>query len=130
MTHQYREGASALVRPPLMSARAGLALPAAAPAANHLDGNALAHAIAARQRALADTEQRMVAACEAAAARGAAPEVNIADRGTWDRATWNRYLAAATRLEPEYGPTLRQLHSDIAKFNRLMKLSLAGRTAA
>jgi hypothetical protein len=44
----------------------------------------------------------VVAACESAAARGAARSVRIDDRATWNRATWDRYLAEATRLEPDY----------------------------
>ena len=43
----------------------------------------------------------MAASCEAAAARGAPRAIRVDDRGTWDRAMWQRYLDAAARLEPD-----------------------------
>jgi hypothetical protein len=46
------------------------------------------------------------------------------DRGTWDRATWQRYLDAAARLEPQYGPAMRRLLQEIDQLNRLMALPL------
>jgi hypothetical protein len=67
----------------------------------------------------------MVAACERAAARGRAGGVCIDDRATWDRATWRRYLDAATRLEPAYGPPMRRLLQEIDQLKRLMALPRA-----
>ena len=90
-----------------------------------LDRDGLHRAVRARQRALAETETEMVAACEQIAAHGAARTVRMDDRETWDRATWQRYLDAAARLEPDYGPRLRQLHQEIARLNRLIALPLA-----
>ena len=90
-----------------------------------LDRDSLHRAVRARQRALAETETEMVAACEQIAAHGAARTVRMDDRATWDRATWQRYLDAAARLEPDYGPRLRQLHQEIARLDRLIALPLA-----
>ena len=67
----------------------------------------------------------MVAACEADAARGRPPGVRMDDRGTWDRATWNRYLAAATRMEPQFGPPMHRLLRDIDRLQRLLSLITA-----
>jgi hypothetical protein len=39
--------------------------------------------------------------------------------------TWCRYLAAAMRLEAEYGPRLRRLHQEIGQLERLMTLLAA-----
>jgi hypothetical protein len=47
------------------------------------------------------------------------------DRESWDRATWNRYLAAATRLESTYGPRMRRLRREIEQLERLMTLLTA-----
>ena len=67
----------------------------------------------------------MVAACENAAARGAARTVRLDDRATWDRAMWQRYLDAAARLEPDYGPAMRRLYLEIDQLERLLALPLA-----
>jgi hypothetical protein len=129
------------------SARAGLsrkdramthhatnARPAAAPVlASHtlpttssrLDLAGLRSAVVLRRACLARLETAMVAACEHAAARGRADDVQMDDRATWDRATWQRYLDAAARLEPEYGPAMRRLLQEIDQLNRLMALPLA-----
>ena len=123
MTHPHHAGAGALARPPLHTTTPSPAPPP--PAAFRLDRHSLALAVAARHRALAETEHRMVVACEAAAARGAGPEVNMADRATWDRATWNRYLAAAMQLEASYGPRMRRLRQEIGQLERLMRLPIA-----
>ena len=72
----------------------------------------------------------MVAKCEARAAHGATPGVDIANRETWDRATWTRYLAAAAALEPEFGPAMRQLYREIDQLERLAALPLAQPVAA
>ena len=85
----------------------------------------LSAAIAHRRAELAALEETYVAACEEAAIRGAAPGVIREDRDTWDRATWDRYLAEAARLEPAYGPRLRQLHGEIERLGRVGDLRRA-----
>ena len=70
-------------------------------------------------------EAALVAACEQAAARGAAGRVRLADRETWDRAMWQRYLDAAARLEPGYGPRMRRLLREIDQLTRLIELPIA-----
>ena len=73
--------------------------------------------IALRRKRLAELEAQMVDACDAAAA-------GPGDRRCWDRAAWQRYLDAATRLEGSYGPRMRRLRDDIARLDRLLDLPL------
>lgn len=91
----------------------------------HLDRDCLRAGIARRRQTLADLEAAMVAACEQAAARGAAGFVRIDDRATWDRAMWQRYLDAAARLEPDFGPRMRRLLLEIDQLTRLIELPIA-----
>ena len=93
--------------------------------AAHLDRSHLATGIASRRRRLADLEAAMAASCEAAAARGAPRAIRVEDRETWDRAMWRRYLDAAARLEPDYGPLMRRLLQEIDRLQRLLDLPLA-----
>ncbi len=93
--------------------------------ARHLDLAGLRSGIASRTREIGDLEGQLVAACEAAAARNAAVGVRIADRETWDRPTWNRYLAAAIQLEPDYGPRMRRLYQEVDQLKRLIALPRA-----
>jgi hypothetical protein len=64
-----------------------------------IDRHHLRAVIAERRAALSAIEMEMVARCEEAAARPAPRHVRLDDRGTWDR-----YLSAATVLEPDYMP--------------------------
>lgn len=89
---------------------------------SRLDLAGLRSGVVLRRARLARLETAMVAACERAAARGRAGDVHMDDRGTWDRATWQRYLDAAARLEPQYGPAMRRLLQEIDQLNRLMAL--------
>lgn len=73
--------------------------------------------MALRRKRLAELEAQMAGACDAAAA-------GPGDRRCWDRATWQRYLDAATRLECSYGPRMRRLRDDIARLDRLLDLPL------
>ena len=102
-----------------------LAAPRAAPPSPRLDRAGLQRGLALRRNRLAALEAAMVAACEQAAARDCGGAVRIDDRETWDRATWHRYLAEATRLEPEYGPGMRRLWQEIGRLEALMALPLA-----
>lgn len=99
--------------------------PASGQVRPHLDRDCLRAGIARRRQALAGLEAAMVAACEKAAARGAAGFVRIDDRETWDRAMWQRYLDAAARLEPDFGPRMRRLLQEIDQLTRLMALPVA-----
>ena len=109
--------------------RVGLA-PATAPPPHdfpkpRLDRGGLRAGIDQRRLTLADLEAALATACETAAARGAARTVRIDQRETWDHATWQRYLDAATRLEPEYGPRMRRLFAEIDQLERLIALPSA-----
>jgi hypothetical protein len=77
--------------------------------------------IARRRACLAALETDMIAACEAAALGSGAR----ADPTDWGRATWHRYLAAAMRLECDYGPRMRRLRQEIGQLERLMTLPIA-----
>ncbi len=48
-----------------------------------------------------------------------------ADHAGWDRAALQRYLAAAMRLEPDYGPRMRRLRQEIGQLERLKSLPVA-----
>ena len=78
-----------------------------------------------RRARLAELEAEMIAACEAAA-RGARQQTSAGfEREHWDRATWHRYLAAAMRLEAEFGPRMRRLRQEIGQLERLITLRIA-----
>ncbi len=78
-----------------------------------------------RRARLAKLEAEMIAACELAVL-GPRPQTKAAlDRAHWNRTTWQRYLAAAMRLEAVYGPRMRRLHREIGQIERLMTLPTA-----
>lgn len=112
--------------------RAGFAAPSLTltRSASSLDVRQLRTGIADRRRRLLDLELAMVAACEAQAARGRAPAVQMHDRETWDQATWQRYIAAAADLEHDFGPPMRQLYREIDQLERVLALpSVTGAAA-
>jgi hypothetical protein len=86
------------------------------------DRAVLRFGIALRRECLANLETEMVSACEAPAHRGDPRTSAPDDRGHWDRTTWSRYLATATRLEGCYGPRMRRLRDGIARLERLLDL--------
>jgi hypothetical protein len=45
------------------------------------------------------------------------------------QATWQRYLVAAARLEPDYMPRMRRLQQDIDRFERLLTLPMTAAPA-
>jgi hypothetical protein len=47
------------------------------------------------------------------------------ERTHWERTVWHRYLAAAMRLEPDYGPRIRRLCQEIGQLERLKTLPIA-----
>lgn len=121
MTHLNPGGAGTTAPPSMLSRPRG--------PEHHLDAEGLRLGITRRRRTLLELEMAMVAACEADAARGRAPSVRMDDRETWDRATWNRYLAAATRVEPEFGPPMQRLVREIDQLQRVLALATAMETA-
>ena len=90
-----------------------------------LDARMLDAQIGRRRAALAALEAEMTAACEAEVLGARSRTSASADRAGWDRAAWHRYLAAAMRLEAEYGPRMRRLHREIGQLERLMRLPIA-----
>ena len=124
MTHQTKGGAVTPTHPPFTSP-SDFVDPAGRTRMPHLDRRGLHVGIADRHRRIQNLENRLVGACERAAARHAPPHVRIDDRETWDRATWDRYLAAATQLEPDYGRALQRLYREIDQLERLAALPLA-----
>ena len=122
MTHPTPGGAGLRTAP---------AMPISTPVSQrHLDRNILRHGIAARRHRLAELETSMVDACERAAVRGACRNVRMDDCKTWNKATWQRYLEAAARLEPDYLPQMRRLLLDIDRFERLLTLPISAEPAA
>ena len=81
--------------------------------------------IASRRARLAECEAEMIAACEAAALGTRSRTDATAKRERWNRATWHRYLVAAMRLEPTYGPPMRRLRQEIGQLERLKTLLTA-----
>lgn len=77
-----------------------------------------------RRARLAELEAEMIIACETAVLGVRPLTGKLSDREYWDRAMWQRYLDAAARLEPEYGPAMRQLLQEIQRLERLMALPL------
>jgi hypothetical protein len=80
-------------------------------------------ALAALRAQISLLETAWVAASEVEAARGRSRDVRIDDRGTWDRATWARYLAAAAAHEPAFMPKIKRLLCEIDRLERVLALS-------
>jgi hypothetical protein len=81
--------------------------------------------ITRRRAALAALEANMTAACEAAALGPRSWPGAPVDPAGWDRAAWHRYLAAAMRLEPDFGPRMNRLRQEIGQLERLRTLPIA-----
>ena len=63
-----------------------------------------------------------VTAAEADAVRNTIRDVRIDDRGTWDKATWSRYLAAASVHELDFKPRIRRLLREIDSLEKLLAM--------
>lgn len=87
-----------------------------------IDHQHLRAIIADRRAALSAIEIEMVGKCEEVATRAAPRHVRRDDRGTWDRAMWNRYLSAAAALEPDYMPQMLRLHAEVERLERILLL--------
>jgi hypothetical protein len=92
-----------------------------------IERSRLRDVIATRQARISALETAMVSACEAHAARVAPAGVSIDNRESWDRAMWDRYLAAATQLEPDFMPQMLRLHSEVRRLQRLLEMPVAQR---
>ena len=90
----------------------------------------LCEAIAVRRHRLAEREAELVAAYEKAAAHGAGQDIRVDDRATWDRAAWNRYVDAATRLEHDIMPEMLDLIKEIERLERLVAIPAAPQALA
>ena len=86
------------------------------------DRSLLNAALLDKRAALARLEAEWIAAAEADAAAGHARTVCMDDRETWDAATWNRYLTAASKHELDYMPRIRRLLTEIDNIEKLMTL--------
>ena len=86
------------------------------------DRSRLRSALLDKRSTIASLETAWVAAAETDAAVGRARAVRMDDRDTWDRATWDRYLAAASKHEPDYMPRITRLLGEIANIERLLAL--------
>jgi hypothetical protein len=87
-----------------------------------MDRDALKLGIAKRRAAARRIELELILACECAAFRVRALPPK---RGQWDRATLDRYLTTAIRLERTVGPELRRLYREIESLERLVSLPFA-----
>ena len=85
-----------------------------------IDRQHLNDLISNRRATLSALEMEMVGKCEEAAARAAPRTVRLDDLGTWDRAMWDRYLSAATTLEPDYIPRMLRLHAEIEQLDQFL----------
>jgi len=115
MTHLPRGGGQTLAPPPVNRA------PTPTPP---LLGNRqrLRDALAAKRAGVTALEAAWVAAAEADAARATSRDVRIDDRGTWDKATWARYLAAAAAHEPDFKPRIMRLLREIDSLEKLLAM--------
>ena len=76
-------------------------------------------ALATKRAALAALEAAWVTAAEADAVRNSSRDVRMDDRGTWDKATWSRYLAAASAHEPDFKPRIGRQLREIDSLEKL-----------
>lgn len=92
------------------------------------DRSRLRSALLVKRTAIARLETAWVAAAEADAAVGRNRAVHMDNRETWDRATWDRYLTAASKHEPDYMPRIKRLLGEIDNIEKLLALP-SGQTA-
>ena len=95
------------------------------PPPGRLSRSGLTLEIAARRALLAELEAEMIAACEAAVLGATPRPAGSPDPQHWDRGVWQRYLAAAMRLEPVFGPRMCRLRREIGQLERLLELPVA-----
>ncbi len=86
------------------------------------DRSRLRSALENKRISITMLESDWVAAAEADAAVGRGRTVRMDDRETWDRPTWDRYLAAASKYEPDYMPRIKRLLGEIDNLLKLLAL--------
>jgi hypothetical protein len=91
-----------------------------------VDPRRILSAIQDKRAEVANLEADWAAASERAAARSLGGLGRLGDRETWDRATWNRYLAAAAEGQDLYLPRLRRLYAEVDCLERLQNPLPAG----
>jgi hypothetical protein len=84
-----------------------------------LDPTRITAAIVNKRSQIAAIELEWTSASERAAARSLGGAARLGARGTWDRATWDRYLSAASDCQESYLPRLRRLYAEIARLEQL-----------
>ncbi len=97
---------------------------AASPAFTALlgDRSRLRDALLDKRLDIARLETAWVAAAEVDAVIGGDSSVRRDHRETWDHATWKRYLAAASKHQPDYMPRITRLLSEISNIETLLAL--------
>lgn len=95
-----------------------------------LDPRHILTAIQDKRAEIAILEADWAAASEHAAARSLGGLGRLGNRETWDRATWNRYLAAAADSQDFYLPRLRRLYAEVDRLERLQNPLPAGHRRA
>ena len=86
------------------------------------DRSRLRSALLDKRTTITRLETAWVAAAEADAAVGRSQAVRMDNRETWDSRTWDRYLAAASKHEPDYRPRIKRLLSEIDNIEKLLSL--------
>jgi hypothetical protein len=113
MTHLSPAKAVHAVAPPISHA--------GSPVAPLIDNGASLQRALARKRAhIAQLEAAWVVAAEADIARHLGQGIRVDNRATWDRTTWDRYLAAATAHEPNFQPRIMRLLREIESLERFL----------
>ncbi len=79
-------------------------------------------AVSANRAEIAMLEADWVAAAEADAAPDQDKGVRRDDRSTWNKAVWDRYLAAAEAMEPSFKPRIKRLLREIDHLERLLAM--------
>lgn len=108
----------------MATARRALPPAAASPSFTALlgDRSRLRSALLDKRATIARLEAAWVAAAEADATAGRGRAVRMDNRESWDRATWDRYLAAASQREPDYMPRIKRLLGELASIEKLLAL--------
>src|SRR3954452_5879039 len=86
------------------------------------DRSRLLEALATKRAEVASLEAAWVSASEADAARAGDRKIRMDDRSTWDKATWERYLAAAATHEPDFKPRIMRLLREIDNLEALLAM--------
>jgi hypothetical protein len=84
-----------------------------------IDPNRIQVAVASRRAEIAALELEWTSVSERAAARSLGGADRLGERESWDRATWDRYLSAASDCQERYLPRLHRLYAEVARLERL-----------